>query len=80
MCDPRKIELTECFPIDHVKYPAGGTHYNVDSLTKHVDILAHIGAADTGVALCLHVVAQCNDDLLNLKRQFNNYGKQESNC
>jgi hypothetical protein len=55
---------------DHVEHTAGRAGHDVLSVLELLDVLADTGAADTGVALDVHVVSQGKDDVLDLDGQF----------
>ena len=67
--------LTESAPVDHIKHAAGGAHHNMDTVLQAVQILAHIGAPNTGMALYILVVSQGDNYLLDLWEVTNGKGK-----
>lgn len=62
---------------DHVEYTARGTRDDVLAVFEFFDILADARAADTGVALDVHVVSQRENDILDLHGEFTRRGKDE---
>lgn len=61
------LELTEKPPVQHVEHTPRSPHDDVRRLRlKLLHLVAHVGAPDAGVARRTHVVAQGQDDLLNL--------------
>lgn len=62
---------------DHVEYTARGTRDDMLAVLELFDILADARAADTGVALNVHVVSQGENDILDLHGEFTCRGKDE---
>lgn len=59
--------LTEELAVKHVVDTAWGSHYNMRCLCLQLlDLVAHVGAPDTGVACRTHVVSKSQDHLLDL--------------
>merc|ERR1719384_1226253 len=55
---------------DHVKDASRRANHQVVAITQLVDVLAHQGAANTGVATHLQVVSECKHHLLDLVGQL----------
>lgn len=68
----------ESTTVDHVVDTTGSSNNDVDSLLELGHIVAHIGSANAGVALDVHVVAEGEDDFLDLLRQLAGRGKDQS--
>lgn len=62
---------------DHVSDSTGSARHNVLSVVELADILANVGAANAGVALDVHVVAERHNDGLNLSSQFSGRGQNK---
>jgi hypothetical protein len=60
------VARAQVAPADHVKDAAGRAADDVLPIVELLDVLADARAADAGVALNVHVVAQCEDDALDL--------------
>jgi hypothetical protein len=63
--------------VDHVKHTAGGTDNDVGPLVELGNVLADSGTADTGMAVDVEVVAEGNDDLLDLLGELTGGGEDE---
>ena len=61
---------SECPTVDHILHPSWSTDNNVDALLELSHVLADVRTADASVAFDVHVVAERNDDLLDLLRQL----------
>mmetsp|Transcript_25686 Transcript_25686/g.40436 ORF Transcript_25686/g.40436 Transcript_25686/m.40436 type:complete len:375 (-) Transcript_25686:246-1370(-) len=57
-------------PADHVKNASGRPRYHLHAVVQAADVLGDALAADAGVALHVHVVAQREHDLLRLLGQL----------
>lgn len=62
---------------DHVGDAARGARDDVLAVVELPDVLADVGAADAGVALHVHVVAEGHDDGLDLRGQLAGRGEHE---
>mmetsp|Transcript_67477 Transcript_67477/g.180286 ORF Transcript_67477/g.180286 Transcript_67477/m.180286 type:complete len:305 (+) Transcript_67477:163-1077(+) len=56
--------------VDHVVHAARGAHHDLLARLQTADVVPDVGAANAGVALGLHVVAQGQHHLLDLLRQL----------
>ena len=56
--------------VDHVKHPSGRPDDDVHALLQLRHVLTHVRPADTRMALDVHVVAQRDDDFLDLLREL----------
>jgi len=63
--------------VDHIKDTAGGTDDDMDTLLEFLHVLADVRTTDTSMALDVHVVAESDDDLLNLRCKFAGWGEDE---
>jgi hypothetical protein len=52
---------------DHIGNPTRGARYNVLAIVKLSYVFTNICTTDTGVALHVHVVAECHDNALDLR-------------
>jgi hypothetical protein len=52
--------------VDHIVDTTGSTDDDVNTLLQLAHVLTDVGSTDTGVAFDVHVVAESDDDLLNL--------------
>jgi len=64
--------------IDHIEDPTGSADDDVNTLPQLAHILADVGSTDTGVTFNVHIVAESNDDLLNLLSKLASRGEDES--
>lgn len=64
--------------LNHVLDTSGGTDDNLRTLLESLHVIANAGAADTGVALNVHEVANGHNDLLDLLGQFTGGGEDKS--
>mmetsp|Transcript_20996 Transcript_20996/g.42655 ORF Transcript_20996/g.42655 Transcript_20996/m.42655 type:complete len:386 (+) Transcript_20996:219-1376(+) len=64
-------------PVDHVVHAPGGSHHHLLACLKPSDVLPDVGPSDARVALRRHVVAQCEDNLLNLLGKLAGRRKQK---
>ena len=64
--------------IDHVIDTTGGADDDVDAVLQFVYVFADVGPTNAGVAFDVHVVAESNDDLLNLLSKLTGRCKDES--
>lgn len=65
---------------DHVGHTTGGSRDDVLAIVELADILAHVCASDTSMALHVHVVTKRHDNALNLGRQFSSGGEDKRLC
>ena len=63
--------------VDHVEHPAGGTDDDLDTLLELGHVLTNVRTADACVALDVHVVAEGDDDLLDLLRKLTSGSEDE---
>ncbi|RUP43116.1 hypothetical protein BC936DRAFT_137585 [Jimgerdemannia flammicorona] len=56
--------------VDHVVDAAGSAHYDVGAGLELLNVLTDVSAADASVAVHVHEIAEGDDDLLDLLRQF----------
>ena len=63
--------------VDHVEDTAGGADDDVDAALEDADVVTDGGTTDAGVDLDLHVVAEGDDDLLDLLGQLTGRGQDE---
>jgi hypothetical protein len=64
--------------VDHIKDTTGSADDDVNTLLQLAHILADIRPADAGMAFNVHVVAEGDDDLLNLLSKFTGRCEDES--
>lgn len=64
------IARTKVATANHVKDAAGRAADDVLSVVKLLDVFANAGATNAGMALDIHVVAEGEDDALDLGRQL----------
>ena len=62
------VSGAEVAAADHVCHTAWGPGDDVLAVVELADVFADVGAADAGVALYVHVVAECEQDGLDLGR------------
>ena len=67
----------ECPTVDHIVHPSWSTDNNVNALLELSHVLADVRTADASVAFDVHVVAERNDDFLDLLRQLTGGRKDE---
>jgi len=63
--------------VDHVVDTAGGADNDVDAALEDTDVVTDGGTTDAGMDLDLHVVAESDDDLLDLLGQLTGGSKDE---
>lgn len=63
--------------VDHVEDTTGGTDDDVDALLELGHVLTDVGTTDAGVALDVHVIAEGDDDLLDLLSELTGGGEDE---
>lgn len=63
---------------NHISYPSRCARNNMLAVVELANILPNVGAADAGVALHVHIVAQCHDNRLDLSSQFSCGGQDKS--
>jgi hypothetical protein len=68
----------QCSAVDHVKDTAGSSDDDVDTLLELGDGIADGSTADGGEALDVHVVAESDEDLVDLLSQLAGRGEDES--
>lgn len=68
----------ESTSVDHVEDTTGGTDDYVDALLKLGHVFTYVGTTNTGVALDVHIIAQGDDDLLDLLGKLTGRGEDES--
>ena len=71
------IVRPERSPVDHVVHPSRRAHDDVDALLQLGHVLAHVGTTDARMALDVHIVPECDDDFLDLLREFAGGGEDE---
>lgn len=71
------LARTEVATSDHVGDTTGGARDDVLAKFEFADVFTNVGAADAGVALHVHVVAEGHDDRLNLGGEFAGGGEDE---
>ena len=64
--------------VDHIIDTTRSSDDDVNTLLQLAHILADVGSPDAGVAFYVHVVAEGDDDLLNLLSKLTGRGKDES--
>ena len=64
------VARAEGAPPNHVEDPAGCSRDDVLAIFEFTNVLTNRSAADARVTLHVHVVAQCEDNGLNLRREF----------
>jgi len=64
--------------VDHIEDPTRSADDDVNTLLQLAHILADVGSTDTGVTFDVHIVAESNDDLLNLLSKLAGRGEDES--
>ena len=65
--------LTECTSVDHVKDTSWCPDHNMYTVLESCHVFTHICASDTGVAVSLQVITQCDHNLsFNMEVKFNN--------
>ena len=75
--DDAHVVCAKRAPVDHVVDAARGADDDLDALLELGHVLADVGAADASVALDVHVVAEREDDGLDLRRKFAGGGEHE---
>ena len=63
--------------VDHIVHTTGGADDDMDALLELGHVLADVGATDACMAFDIHVVAEGDDDLLDLLRKFAGWRKNE---
>jgi hypothetical protein len=63
--------------VDHIEHTSWGTDNNVDALLELGHVLTNIGTADASVALDVHVIAESDNDLLDLLSQLAGRGEDQ---
>lgn len=63
--------------VDHVEHSAWGAYNDLHTLLEFGHVLTNIGTADTSMAFDVHVVAEGDNDLLNLLGQFAGGGEDK---
>jgi hypothetical protein len=63
--------------VDHIEDTAWGTDDDMAALLELLHVLAYICATNTSVAFDVHIVAEGDDDLLNLLCKFAGWGEDE---
>jgi hypothetical protein len=63
--------------VDHIKHTTGGADDDMDALLELGHVLTDVSATDARVAFDVHVVAEGDDDLLDLLRKFTGWRKDE---
>ena len=63
--------------VNHIEDTAGGTDDDMDTPLEFLHILAYIRTTDTSMTFDVHVVAEGDDDLLNLLCKFASWGEDE---
>jgi hypothetical protein len=64
--------------VDHVKDATGGANNDVGALGELLHVLADVDTTDAGVAVDRHVVAEGDDDLLDLLGELTRGGEDDS--
>ena len=67
----------ESTAVDHIEHTTRGADDDLDTLLELGHVLTDVGTADTSVALDVHVVAEGNDDLLDLLCELAGRGKDQ---
>ena len=67
----------ESTAVDHVEHTTRGADDDLDALLELGHVLTDVSAADASVALDVHVVAEGDDDLLDLLRELAGRGKDQ---
>lgn len=65
-------------PVDHVEDTTGGTDDDMDALLELGHVLTNVGATDAGMTFDVHVIAEGDDDLLDLLSELTGWGEDES--
>ena len=68
---------SEGTPIDHVEDTTGGSDNNVDAALERSNVVADGGSTDARVNRDVHVVAQSNDNLLDLLGELTSGGQDK---
>lgn len=63
---------------NHISYSSWCARNNVLAVVELANILPNVGATDAGVALHVHIVAQCHNNRLDLSSQFSRRGQDKS--
>ena len=64
--------------VDHVRDTTRGTDDDVNTFLELGHVLTDVGAADTGMAFDVHVIAEGDDDLLDLLSKLAGGGEDKS--
>ena len=56
--------LTECTSVDHVKDTSWCPDHNMYTVLESCHVFTHVSASNTGVAVSLQVITQCDHNLL----------------
>jgi len=64
--------------VDHIKNTTGSADDDVNTLLQLAHVLADVGSADTGVTFYVHVVAESDDNLLDLLSKLTGRCEDES--
>lgn len=79
LVEAEHLELVrlESTTVDHVVDTTGSADDDLGALIELGHVLTNVGTTDAGVAVDLHVVAECDDDLLDLLGELTSGGKDE---
>lgn len=72
-----EVVSSEGASVDHVVDSSWGTDDDLAAVLELGHVLSDVGTSNAGVAVDLHVVAQRNDDLLDLLGEFTSGGEDE---
>ena len=65
----------ESSTINHIKYSPRGSDNDLNAFLEFSNVFTNVSASNTGVALDVHVIAQGDNDFLNLLGQFTSRGQ-----
>ena len=74
------VVRTESSPVHHVVHPSRCTDDDMHAFLKFCHVFAHGGAPNTGMTLDIHIIAEGDDDLLDLLRKLTGRCENESLC
>ena len=55
--------------MNHVEHTARGTNNDMSAAFKSTNVIHDIGTTNTSMALDVQMIAQCENDFLNLKKE-----------